>query len=363
MSRRTTKLLKAALSTLHYSGADGLMAPFTKGVGVIFMLHHVSPKEPEEFEPNRILRITPDFLEAVIDQVKTAGFDIVSLDEASFRMTEGQFDRPFACFTFDDGYKDNAQYAYPIFHKHNLPFAIYVPSDFPDGHGNLWWLMLEKVLAEQDALAIKINGRLKDYPLITVDDKNAAFHEIYWWLRSIKEDDARQIVDELCQDAGIDARAHCDSMLMSWDDIRELARDPLVTIGAHTRGHYALAKLPAAQAYAQMSESITRNELELGRPCRHFSYPYGSASCAGQREFEFARELGLKSAVTTQKGLIFAEHGACLTALPRVSLNGDYQNLRYVKVLLSGAPFAFWRMVQKIVPKKIGKADLPQARL
>ena len=348
MSRRTTRILKAALSTLHYSRAGELMAPFTQGVGVIFMLHHVTPQKPADFEPNRILKITPDFLEAVIGQVRREGFDIVSLDEVSLRMSEGQFDRPFACFTFDDGYKDNARYAYPVFARHNLPFAIYVPSDYADGHGDLWWLALEKVLAGEERLSLKIDGRLRSFALVTAEEKTAAFHEIYWWLRRIDEDDARQIVRDLCKAGGIDAHALAEDLLMDWDDIRQLARDPLVTIGAHSCGHYALARLSAARSRAQMARSVERIERELGRPCHHFSYPYGCEASAGPREFSFARELGLKTAVTTQKGPVYADHGAQMTALPRLSLNGDYQDLRYVKVLLSGAPFAFWRMIKKV---------------
>jgi peptidoglycan/xylan/chitin deacetylase (PgdA/CDA1 family) len=135
--------------------------------------------------------------------------------------------------------------------------------------------------------------------------------------------------------------------MMTWAEIRQMAADPLVTIGAHTRRHYALAKLTLAEARAEIEESVKRIERELGRPCRHFSYPYGDEASAGPREFEIARELGLKTAVTTRKGLIHRQHACELTALPRVSLNGDYQNPRYVKVLLSGAPFAFFNLVQK----------------
>ena len=63
---------------------------------------------------------------------------------------------------------------------------------------------------------------------------------------------------------------------------------------------------------------------------------------AGERDFAIAKELGLVTAVTTRKGLVQAHHAKALTALPRLSLNGDYQDLRYVKVMLTGAPFAFW---------------------
>ena len=88
MSRRNTNMMKAALNALYYTGGHRMMAPFTRGVGVIFMLHHVCPPDELAFSPNRILRITPDFLENTVDRVRDAGFDIVSLDDAHWRMTE-----------------------------------------------------------------------------------------------------------------------------------------------------------------------------------------------------------------------------------------------------------------------------------
>jgi peptidoglycan/xylan/chitin deacetylase (PgdA/CDA1 family) len=77
------------LSALHYSGADAMIAPLTRGIGAIFMLHHVQPGKPSSFEPNRILKVTPGFLEQAITQVIASGFEIVSLDEAHFRLIEG----------------------------------------------------------------------------------------------------------------------------------------------------------------------------------------------------------------------------------------------------------------------------------
>jgi peptidoglycan/xylan/chitin deacetylase (PgdA/CDA1 family) len=347
MSRRTTKILKAVLSAMHYSGADSMIAPLTRGIGAIFMLHHTSPEKPGKFEPNRILKISPHFLELVIRQVQASGFEIISLDEAHFRLIEGDYGKPFVCFTFDDGYRDNLEYAYPIFKRHNLPFAIYVPTDYADGHGDLWWLALEKVILQVDTLTLKMDGTLQRLRCGTPGEKDAAFHAVYWWLRSIDEVDARGIVRELCEGIDFDAESLCHDLMMNWNEVAQLASDPLVTIGGHTRRHYALAKLTLAEAYAEIETSVRRIELETGKPCRHFSYPYGDEGSAGPREFELARELGLKTAVTTRKGLIHPRHARELTALPRVSLNGDYQKQRYVKVLLSGAPFALLNMVQR----------------
>ena len=347
MSRRTTRIAKAVLSTLHYSGVDSMIAPLTRGVGAIFMLHHTSPEKPGKFEPNRILKVSPQFLEQVIRQVRASGFEVVSLDEAHFRLIEGEYGKPFVCFTFDDGYRDNLTYAYPIFKRHNLPFAIYVPTDYADGRGDLWWLALEKVIAQVDALSLKMQGSLRRLRCGTPAEKDAAFHTVYWWLRSIDEVDARGIVRELCNGIDFDSDRLCPELVMDWGEIAQLASDPLVTIGAHTRRHYALAKLTLAEAQAEIANSVRRIEQQIGKPCRHFSYPYGDPSSAGPREFELVKELGLKTGVTTRKGLIHPRHVQQLTGLPRVSLNGDYQKQRYVKVLLSGAPFALLNMVQR----------------
>jgi peptidoglycan/xylan/chitin deacetylase (PgdA/CDA1 family) len=339
MSRRTTKILKTVLSTLHYTGVDRIAAPVTGG-DVIFMLHHVVPDAPRAFEPNGLLKVTPEFLEGVITHVRAAGFDIVGLDDVKARLGGGRSTKPFAVFTLDDGYKDNRDFAYPIFKTHNAPFTIYIPTAYADGHGELWWLALEEALRRLPRTQVQRDGTMRTYSLATAAEKNAAFHDIYWGLRKMPEADARAVVRELAAKAGFDMAKLCRDLVMNWDEIRALASDPLVTIAAHTTHHFALAKLPAESSRREMADSIARVAKELGKPVRHFSYPYGDEGSAGDREFEIARELGLETAVTTRKGLLRSAHANSMTALPRLSLNGDYQDARYVKVLLSGLPFA-----------------------
>ena len=113
MSRRSTTLLKTALAAVHYTGAGNLLAPYTRGAGVIFMLHQVDPTPPQAFEPNRILKVTPSFLEDVVREVIDAGFDIIPLDQVRERLENADAEKPFACFTLDDGYRDNRDHAYP----------------------------------------------------------------------------------------------------------------------------------------------------------------------------------------------------------------------------------------------------------
>lgn len=347
MKRYATTMVKAALSAAYLSGASGWLARYTRGRGVIFTLHHVRPEPPQPFEPNRILKVTPDFLEGVIGEVRMAGFETISLDEAARRMSRpmGEREAPFACFTLDDGYRDNLDHAYPVFARHGVPFAVYVASDFADGIGDLWWLTLEAVVRMADEVRVSMAGGVHSFVTETTPQKYVAFDRIYWWLRSLPEHRARAVVNELAQSIGYDPSYQCRDLAMTFDEVRALATDPLVTIGAHTRRHFALAKLSECEAASEIYTSVARLSAELGRPCRHFSYPYGCPASAGPREFRLAANVGLVTATTTRKGFVMQRHASCLTALPRVSLNGDYQDLRYVRVMLSGAPFALLQAV------------------
>lgn len=348
MSEPSKFIFKSVLKVLHYSGLAKAMAPVARGRGVIFMLHRVGPVEDAGFSPNRILKVTPKFLEKVIALVKRSGFDVISLDDVPTRIKDKNNKRPFACFTLDDGYRDNIDHAYPVFKKHNVPFTIYLPTAFADGEGDLWWLVLQESILKAQSIKVIIDGAVRVFPTGTQQQKDAAFKEIYWWLRSQPESEARQIVKGIAKDAGYDATPLCSDLVMTWDQARKLGKDPLVTFGGHTCRHLALAKLPASEARYEITESIERLERELGRPCRHFAYPYGDAGSAGEREFDFVASLGLATAVTTRKGHIHAHHQAHMSALPRISLNGDYQDVRYVSVFLTGVPFALWNALGRV---------------
>ena len=352
MARNKANLFSTALSVLHYTKADRLLAPLTRGQGVIFMLHHVRPGEPANFEPNRILAVKPEFLEGVIQHVKAQGFDCISLDEAAQRLEDGNDARPFACFTLDDGYRDNRDYAYPVFKRHGVPFTVYVPSAFAEGEGDLWWLTLEATIARASKIVLDMKSVEQTFFTDTVEAKNAAFEKIYWWLRDLPERQARDVVAKLAKTQGYDTSQTCPELVMSWDELSAFATDPLVTIGAHTVNHFALAKLSEDEARDEIRRGVDHIEQKLGRPCRHFSFPYGDERSAGDREFLLAKELGLRTAVTTRKGLIHREHTDALTALPRFSLNGDFQDLRFVKVMLSGLPFALWNGVVRLQARR-----------
>ena len=135
---------------------------------------------------------------------------------------------------------------------------------------------------------------------------------------------------------------------MTWSEIGEVADDPLATIGAHTVNHVMLRKASDDAVRNEMRQSAAVIEAALGERPAHFSYPVGDRTSAGPREFAIAAELGFKTAVTTRPGVLFPEHAAHFTALPRISLNGEYQQRRYAKVLMSGAATALWNRFRRV---------------
>lgn len=341
-----TEIVKPGLKALYYSGAHRLIAPISQGIGLVFMLHRVSPVPPGEFAPNRGLMVTPDYLDSVLCEVKEAGLDIVSLDQAYERLRAGKADSRFACFTLDDGYKDSLQHAAPVFRRHKAPYTVYVPSDFPEGKGKLWWVALERVIASNNAVKFDFAAGSEPLPAATLEEKNDTFRRLYGYLRH--RDQQRDLIKRLCETHEVDMEAVCRELIMTWEEVRDLAADPLATIGAHTVAHYALAQLKEREAREEMKLGADRLAEKIGYRPAHLSYPYGDRRSAGAREFRIASELGFKTAVTTRKGVVFPEHARHLTALPRVSLNGEYQNPLFTRLFMSGAPFALWNGFRKV---------------
>ena len=349
MARLRDHVIRAGLETLYFSGAHRFMRHLYEGVGAILTLHHVRPENDAAFHPNRILEITPEFLEAMIGEMRRMEIDLISLDEMAQRLKRGDTGRRFVCITFDDGYRDNKQFAYPILKAHKVPFAIYVPSSFITRSGELWWLALETLIASNNEISLDMDGARRLFSLRSTEEKEDAFAEIYWWLRSQSSDLViRNTMRVVCGRYGVDVRLFCDELCMTWSDLAELAADPLVTIGAHTVNHPFLAKMPIEKAREEIENGAQALMVRLGKRPQHFSFPFGDAESAGPREFALAAELGFQTAVTTRPGVLFAEHRDHLTALPRISLNGTYQDERFISVLMSGAATALWNGFRRV---------------
>jgi peptidoglycan/xylan/chitin deacetylase (PgdA/CDA1 family) len=349
MKQLRNHVIRAGLGALYFTGAHFLLRPIFAGVGAIFMLHHVRPRRDAAFQPNHHLEVAPEFLRAMLSHLKSRDIDIVTMDEVHQRLVERNFSRRFACFTLDDGYRDNRDFALPVMREFDAPLTVYVASDFAEGCGRLWWIALEMAIANASSIEVKLGDVATRLDTSTPAAKQAAFDRLHDWLRGLPgEHDIQREISTLCARHGVDETAICRELCMSWDELKSFADDPLVTIGAHTVTHCNLARQTEEIASHEMATSRARIESALVRPVLHLAYPYGDKIAAGPREFALARSAGFKTAVTTRPGMIFPESAAHLTALQRVSLNGNYQDARILPVLTSGAATAMWNGFRRI---------------
>ena len=349
MKQFRNNVIRAGLGALYITGAHYLLRPIFSGVGAIFMLHHVRPRRDGEFQPNRHLEVAPEFLRAMLAHLRSRGIDIITIDDVHQRLIERNFSRRFACFTLDDGYRDNRDFALPLMREFEAPFTVFVASDFAQGTGRLWWIALEMVIAKSSSIELAIGGTMTRLDTSTPALKQAAFDRLHDHLRSLPgEQDIHREIGALCARHGVDEAAVCRELCMSFDELKPFAQEKLITIGAHSITHCNLARQPKEIASSEMVTSRARIEDALQRPVVHLAYPYGDKVAAGAREFALAQAAGFKTAVTTRPGMIFPESASHLTALPRVSLNGNYQDTRIFPVLTSGAATAMWNGFRRV---------------
>jgi peptidoglycan/xylan/chitin deacetylase (PgdA/CDA1 family) len=332
-------LIKRAIIT---GGLEAVpfLSPFfggARGRGAIFTLHHVRPRPKNAFQPNDILDVTPQFLETAILALKRDGYQFIRLDEIPRRL-EGD-GPPFACFTLDDGYRDNAEFAAPVFARYGVPFTIFLARGFIDVTHSMWWETLDAVLNTVDGLEFDFGNGPETLATATGAEKFKAFNRIADFVGTADEAAAVARLDDVARKCGVDALDITRTLTMREDELRALLRNPLVSYGAHTVSHRGLARLSTEESEREIAESANRVADITGSSPRSFAYPYGDGRSVSERERGIMRKLGIEIAVTTRPGTLDASHRADGTATPRISLNGHFQKGRYVRALASGVPF------------------------
>lgn len=297
-----------------------------KSLGYIFMLHRVDEYEDGHLWCNEHMKITPDFLDKQIKSLKEK-FDIIPLTKVPERLKQKN-NRKFIVFTMDDGYKDNYTKALPVFKKYNVPYTIFVASDFPDKKAILWWYELEDLLLNNEMITLS-NGIT--YLAYNYEEKCEAFLQIREEILKLNQLDLENELNKLFEGYNIKWTSKCEDLCLSWDDIKQLKNEPLVTIGAHTQHHYNLKELE--------TEEDVRNEVisgfnrvkemtDIESPV--FAYPFGSPSEAGDREFKILSELQFVCSCKACDGACTKRNRKTSSSLPRYMITKDF-NIKDLK--------------------------------
>jgi peptidoglycan/xylan/chitin deacetylase (PgdA/CDA1 family) len=321
----------AVYTTAHVTGLSRALALRYRGCGVIFALHSVVADDA--FHPDHTLRCPAGTLEWVLRRLRRQKLDIVPLDEVVERLN-APVPKPFAAFTFDDGFADNLTLALPIMEKYAAPFTVFVPTGMIVRNIDAWWFGIAEWIRRHDRIELPELGRFACADAAgkqrTYSAIEQAIHQNFDLLPAVR---AALAADGIAIAPLVDREALSDTQL------RTLARHPLVTIGGHTTTHLNLARAPAATATTEMANNRKFLQEIADQPVWHNAYPFGHAGACGAREADISRAVGFRTAVTTRPGAIFPQHRDHLHALPRICVTRD-ENASTLHCKLNGFPRA-----------------------
>ena len=320
------------LIALALLGEVGRLRTFNRGL--VFCFHSVRQRPTRAFYPTADVAIQPCFLDAFLRLLRRSKIDIIPLDEVLARVRSRNW-KPFVAFTFDDGYRDNFDVAFPIFLRHGAPFAVFLATGFLDRSHPMWWVALEAAVRHAESIILPSGETV---PTNTLRQKHTAFAAASKWFRQAAPSPIGEAVHRLLkQSPGSVQEFETEGAALSWDMVREMRDSGLVHFGCHTLSHPSLSRLDDAMLKREIVEARDRITEETGTIPAFFAYPYGTIGDIGSAEAVVAA-CGFAAAFTTNGRPIAPGDADTAFMLPRVSWSGAHQRPNNFYAHASGVP-------------------------
>lgn len=261
----------------------------------VLTYHRVAYPEAAPWLDPRLISATPPVFAQQMEHL-ARHYRVVSIQEALDAVERGAGLPPRAVLiTFDDAYADFAEHAWPVLRRLRLPVALFVPTAYPGRPERaFWWDRLHWAVsstwAEYDG-----NRRFKRGRQSAARDCEHTLRRLRQYLKTIHHHQAMRLVDEICRCLGVEHGIRRTTL--DWQALRELSREG-VTLGAHTRTHPLLTRLPLDEIRREIAGSRDDLRREISEVLPVFAYPGGALD---ERVAQVVREAGFR--------LAFAAHG------------------------------------------------------
>lgn len=310
----------------------------------------------EEFDPWRLC-VSPENFRQHLEVLRSSGLNLVHVGELARAAASGTVPGRSVAITFDDGYTDNLENARPLLERYGVPATAFIASGYVGLGRAFWWDSMDRVLLAPGKLpetfAIEVAGEHRRWELgndasWTEEDakrhrewrphtppltaRQRLYSELRQLLLNANPTERARGVDELLAWAGLPSSAHPEPKILNADELRRLAADDLIDVGAHSVSHPELARMSAAQQDHELRSSKEQLEQMLRREITGMAYPHGSFNADTMR---LARAAGYAFACCSRHQPV--EGGADAYALPRNGVSN-----------VSGAEFK--AMIDRFIP-------------
>jgi peptidoglycan/xylan/chitin deacetylase (PgdA/CDA1 family) len=284
---------------------------------LVLAYHRIGNSDDDPFNP-RVFSATGDQLNEQISYLKRQ-VSLVTLQEA-VAFVEGTINEKARCcrvlITFDDGYLDNYEVAYPILRSHGVQGVFFLATSMVGSCDVPWWDHIAYLIKT----ARQRRFRLR-YPadLVVDVDKNGmtkslqAVLDLYY--RPENTDPAR-FIGELSEKAKGNDPPRTTRHFLHWNEAREMTSGGMA-IGSHTHSHPVLGQLRADQQRQELAHSRKLLREQLGIEADALAYPVGALSSFSDQTQQLAQEVGYRAA--------FSCHGG--TNLPGVTRRYDIKRV------------------------------------
>lgn len=275
------------------------MLRYSKSHSVVLIAYHsINEYREDRIRVTNIVR--PTIFEAQVQYLASTA-NIITLKEYLDHIEERKpILNKSVVVTFDDGYKDNLTIALPILQKYGVPATFFIATGYI-GTGKVKWEdELSCVIRRSKKESISISLPTGNFPFDISSDK-AKFQAIDYLVKvlsTFSQADRHQVLDQVKGQSDV----KCDGqtgVMMSWDDVRQLANTPGFSIGSHTITHQRLTRISPDDVAFEITSSKVNLENEIGAPVALFAYPNGEFN---QDVISAVQRAGYSCAVTIEYG-------------------------------------------------------------
>jgi len=270
------KAIKKSLSWFfYYSGINYLFYKIGNRKTFILVYHRVPDLNSNfSFDSSLVSSSVDNFKRQI--QYLSEKYNIISLEKfGQYHKKKINPPRNSVVITFDDGYCDNYEHAYPILKKYKLPATIFVITDAIEKNVLLWWDKVAYIINKTKINYFEIK-KLGKYPLRNKYEKLKALKVISLKLKSMDEVKKNYLIEELICILKVkipDIKKN-KRLSLNWNEIKEMSRNGIL-FGSHTTSHPILTNISLADAAKEIKNSKSILEKNISKKIKYFSYPNG----------------------------------------------------------------------------------------